>query len=111
LDLEVVLLGSELEGSDFWNGVRTRRVERGAGADWLEGVGVVVQPALVEDRPRMLLAALSAGVPVIATSACDLDGMPGVTIVPYGDPEALREAVEECLGWVSAELHRLANRV
>jgi hypothetical protein len=97
LDLEVVLLGSELEGSDFWSGVRTRRVVPGAG-NWLEGVGVVVQPALVEDRPRMLLAALSAGVPIIATAACGLGGMPGVVTVPYGDTEALQEAVEECLG-------------
>ncbi|HJW39652.1 MAG TPA: VanW family protein, partial [Rhizomicrobium sp.] len=69
LDLEVVLVGSELEGADFWSGVRTRRA---GPANWLDGVTAVVQPALLEDAPRKLLEALASGVPVIATPACGL---------------------------------------
>ena len=96
-DLEVVLLGSELEGDDFWQGIRTRRVARDSGQNWLEGVAVVVQPALVEDRPRLLLAALAAGVPVIATPACGLGDFADVTSVPYGDAEALKVAILQSL--------------
>ncbi len=69
LNLEVVLLGSELEGPDFWSGVRTRKPDP---ADPLAGVCAVVQPVLLEESPRRLLAALARGIPVIATPACGL---------------------------------------
>ncbi len=85
LDLEVVLPGSELEGESFWRGVRTLRPQ----GDWLEGVAAVVQPALVEEKPRRLLAALAAGVPVIATKACGLPEQDGLTLVAMGDAAAL----------------------
>ena len=84
LDLEVVPLGSELEGTNFWAGVRLARVDK---SDWLNGVRLVVQPAIVEQAPRRLLEAIAAGVPVIATAACGLDPQPGLTIVPAGDRE------------------------
>jgi hypothetical protein len=96
-DLEIVLLGSELEGDDFWQGVRTRRVNRDAGQNWLEGVGAVVQPALIEDRPRLLLAALAAGIPVIATSACGLGDLAGVIAVSFGDSAGLKTAIRSAL--------------
>jgi hypothetical protein len=85
LDLEVVLLGSELEGAVFWSGVRTRKPE----TNWLNGVSAVVQPALLEDAPRRLLMALASGVPVIATPACGLPSQPGLTLVPPDDVPAL----------------------
>ena len=90
LDLEVVLAGAELEGAGFWGGVKTRA----AGGDWLDGVAVVVQPAVVEDNPRRLLAALAADVPVIATPACGLNPQPGLTLVPPGDSAALISALK-----------------
>jgi hypothetical protein len=90
LDLEVVLAGSELEGPEFWAGVRTQR----ATADnWLDGVVAVVQPALLEDAPRKLLAALGAGVPVIATKACGLPEQDGLTLVPADNVDALIAAL------------------
>ena len=98
LDLEVVLCGSELEGAGFWDGVRTLHPAPESGGDaWLEGVGAVVQPAIVEDRPRHLLAALAAGVPVIATTACGLSGQDLLTIVPENDPQALIAALRQTL--------------
>ncbi|HVF10645.1 MAG TPA: VanW family protein [Abditibacteriaceae bacterium] len=93
LELEIVLLGSELEGADFWQGVRTRR----GGAHWLSEVAAVVQPALIEEKPRVLLAALAAGVPVVATASCGLAAHPALTLVPHGDEMALQEAVARCL--------------
>jgi hypothetical protein len=90
LDLEVVPLGSELEGAKFWTGVRVVQADE---SDWLNGVRLVVQPAIVEQAPRRLLAALAAGVPVMATAACGLEPQPGLTIVPAGDSEALAAAI------------------
>lgn len=93
LDLEIVLLGSELEGEGFWEGVRTRRVLSDAKEDWRNGIAAVVQPALIEDRPRALLSALSAQIPVIATQACGLGERSGVITIPFGDEEALTAAI------------------
>jgi hypothetical protein len=94
LDLDVMLLGSELEGPGFWDGVR---VHRPADAGWLDRVAAVVQPAHVEERPRHLLAALAAGVPVIATAACGLAPQAGLTLVPVNDPQALRDALRSVI--------------
>jgi hypothetical protein len=87
LGLKVMALGSQLEGPDFWSG--TRLVPPG---DWLTALAVA-QPAIVEDQPRRLLAALAAGVPVIATPACGLDPQPGLVLIPADDPAALIEAL------------------
>ncbi|HEV2186099.1 MAG TPA: glycosyltransferase, partial [Stellaceae bacterium] len=91
LGLEVVLLGNELEGPDFWRGVTVRRPN--GDTDWLAEVAAVVQPAIVEERPRALLAALAAGVPVIATPACGIAAQDGVTLVPASETAALLEAL------------------
>lgn len=87
LDLEVVLLGSDLEGAGFWQGVRTTR-------DIGEGIAAFVQPAFLEDRPRKLLAALASDIPVIATAACGIAPRNGLTLVPAGDVDALIAALD-----------------
>jgi hypothetical protein len=96
LGLEVVLPGNALEGPGFWRGLAVRKPE--LGEDWLAGVAAVVQPALVEERPRHLLAALAAEVPVIATPACGLAAQKGVMLVPPNDRAALIEALKMVLG-------------
>jgi hypothetical protein len=97
LDLEVILAGSALEGAAFWDGVKTVQ----AGEDWLDGAGLVVQPAVVEDSPRRLIAALAAGVPVIATPACGLDPQPGLTLIPPQDAAALIAAIRAQPGFAT----------
>jgi hypothetical protein len=94
LDLEVVLVGSELEGADFWRGVRTGRA---TAETWLEGVTAVVQPALLEDAPRKLLQALASGVPVIATPACGLPPQIGLRLVPADNVVALIAALRQTI--------------
>ncbi|HKD21912.1 MAG TPA: VanW family protein [Rhizomicrobium sp.] len=94
LAIEIVPLGSELEGGDFWSGVRLGRPDA---THWLSGIGAVVQPAVIEESPRRLLAALANGVPVIATRACGLPPQNGLTIVPSGDADALAAAIRSAL--------------
>ena len=89
LDLEVMPLGAELEGDGFWDGVRTL-----APGDWA-GVDAFVQPALAEEQPRRLLAALAAGIPVFASAACGLAPCPGLTLVRADDPADLIAALAE----------------
>jgi hypothetical protein len=90
LNLEVVALGSALEGTDFWHGVRMAAPDR---ENWLNGVAAVVQPAVLEDAPRRLLLSLASGVPVIATRACGLPEQDGLTLVPDGDSDGLIAAL------------------
>jgi hypothetical protein len=86
LGLTVVLSGSELEGEGFWDGVEVIRSES------LDGCFAIAQPAIVEDQPRRLLAALAAGMPILATSVCGIDD--GVITVEPGDVDGLVAAIE-----------------
>jgi VanW like protein/glycosyl transferase family 1 len=94
LDLEIAPLGNELEGKDFWSDTRIVELDRG---NWLNGISLVVQPAIVEQAPRRLLTALAARIPVIATPACGLDPQPGLTLVPPCDSNALAAAISKHL--------------
>jgi len=67
------------------------------GDDWTARADAVVLPAHVEHNPRALLMALAAGIPVICTPACGLDGEDRVHLVPAGDVAALRRAIQEVL--------------
>ncbi|GAB3636073.1 hypothetical protein GCM10027422_16630 [Hymenobacter arcticus] len=93
LRLPLVVAGRATEGAGFWQDVATTP----ACPDALAGVGLVVYPAYVEHQPRLLLRALAAGIPVVATPACGLGPQPGLTLVPAGDYAALRRAVQQAL--------------
>lgn len=94
LDVKLILLGPLIEGAGFWEGFD---VEHGSD-DWLARADLVVLPAFVEHKPRRLLLAAAHGIPVIATSACGIDGVAGIRSLPPGDTDALRIAILEALG-------------
>lgn len=89
LGVDLVAMGSQLEGPGFWDGISLAPAE----PSWMDGADLVVLPAFVENQPRRLLAALAAGLPVIATPECGIVPRPGLTLVPAGDPAALRRAI------------------
>jgi hypothetical protein len=89
LDVRLILLGSIIEAADFWDGFET---ERGP-SDWLERADLVVLPAFVEHRPRRLLFAAAAGIPVIASPACGVSNVAGINVVNAGDERMLRETI------------------
>jgi VanW like protein/Glycosyl transferases group 1 len=86
------VLGSPSDDSQLWRGIASVAHMRWRG-DGLSGARVVVLPAHIEHAPRALLRALAAGVPVVASSACGLVGLPGVREVAAGDVEGLRAAL------------------
>lgn len=92
--LPLVTLGTELEGPTFWSGLPVKPSQN---PNWTENAAIVVQPSLVEDNPRPLLQAISAGVPVICTEQCGVTGLPGVRIVEFGDSAALKQALLSAL--------------
>lgn len=79
LNLELTVLGNELEGDDFWKDVPICKANN---QDCLDQVGLVILPAFVEHNPRILLRAIACGIPVIASSACGLGNLEGVTNIP-----------------------------
>jgi hypothetical protein len=87
LDLEILLVGNDLEGGAFWQGLNVRRVDRDSA--WLDEAAIVVQPALIEEQPRALLAALAAGVPVIASKSCGIPPHRGLTVLDGVEPASL----------------------
>jgi hypothetical protein len=96
--IELCVLGSELEGPNFWAGIK---VQPAHSRDWMDGAAVVVQPALLEDNPRPLLRAIAAGIPVICTAQCGVSGMPGVEVVEFGEPLSLKHAIKDALSRIS----------
>ncbi len=94
LDVRILTLGPYIEAADFWNG---HDVARG-GHQWFAHADLVVLPAFVEHRPRRLLRAAAAGIPVIASAACGVSRVDGITTVEAGDAKALRHAIVSCLG-------------
>jgi hypothetical protein len=94
LDLPIRLCGPVIERPDFWRGFKT---ERHVSGDWLAGARCVVLPSWVENQPRRILEAIAAGIPVVASEACGVSGLDGVTTVRAGDADALRWAIEQVL--------------
>jgi len=80
----------------------TESTNYAGGEDWLADAAAIVLPAWVEHQPRRLLQAVAAGVPVIATTACGLANVPGVTTIPTGNAVALRNAIESVFSGVGA---------
>lgn len=93
LDVKLLTLGPYIESADFWNGLD---VERG-GDDWLERADLVVLPAHVAHQPRRLQIAASKNVPVIASENCGVSGHDGIDVVPTGDADSLRIAIQKCV--------------
>ncbi|MBK9154039.1 MAG: VanW family protein [Chloracidobacterium sp.] len=93
LEVKLVLLGPLIEGAGFWDGFD---IEQGAD-DWLARADLVVLPAHVEHKPRRLLLAAANGIPVIASSACGVEGVKAICVVEPGDPFRLRTAILDAI--------------
>lgn len=100
---ELWISGSELEGASFWSGGTSCR----SGSPALAGIDAVVLPAWIEHQPRALLRAIAAGVPVIASRACGVEGLPGVRTIVAGDVDGLRAALDQLAA--AREPHEVAN--
>lgn len=94
LGLHIVLAGHVIESADFWQGIETAP----AGENWLANAKAVVLPAWIEPQPRRLLRAVAAGIPVIASEACGMSDVAGVTTLPEGDVGALVAALSKVIG-------------
>jgi glycosyltransferase involved in cell wall biosynthesis len=102
LDVKLVILGPVIESPNFWKG---SDVESGTD-DWMSRADVVVLPAFVEHRPRRLIAAAAAGIPVVASKACGVENIPGIRSIAAGDAVILREEILAALSNTLSEKFR-----
>ncbi len=107
LEARVRVLGSPSSDVSLWQGVQVEY--SGYASDWIADADVVVLPAYIEHAPRAALRAVAAGIPVIATPACGLQGLPGVTLVPAGDVAALRAALRQALSMLAGRRNQYDN--
>ncbi len=90
-NVKLILIGAQLEGADFWRGFEVETLN--PNQDWLDAADLVVLPAFVEHKPRRLLQAVAHNVPVVASTACGLANVAGVTNIEAGDVAALRHEI------------------
>lgn len=90
LNVKLITLGACVEDADFWSGFNWEK----GGGDWLGRADLVVLPAFIEHKPRRLLLAAANGVPVIASEACGVENVSGITTIETGDAEILRREIE-----------------
>ena len=87
--------GADIEGDDFW---KDFDVERGNFQNgWLEKADLVVLPSYLETKPRRLLEAAANKIPVIASTACGVENIENIEIVPFGDAENLKLKLQNVL--------------
>jgi glycosyltransferase involved in cell wall biosynthesis len=94
LDVKLLTLGAIIEDPDFWQGFDWEKSDTG---DWLERADLVVLPAFVEHKPRRLLQAAANKIPVIASRACGVENVSGITNVETGNAKILRAEIEKVL--------------
>jgi hypothetical protein len=86
--VQLLAIGPDLECSGLWDGFDIKRI----GPDEL-GMADLVVLAFVEYKPRRLLLAPASGIPVIASTACCLDGVQGVETTDIVDPVMLGDLI------------------
>jgi len=95
LNLPIVIAGRAAEQDDFWKGVVTERFSGN-----LKEIGLVIYPAYVEHQPRLILNAISKGIPVITTSACGIEVAERVKVLKAGDYDGFKR---EVMKWCKSE--------
>jgi hypothetical protein len=93
LNVKLLTLGPNIEGADFWEGFEMTR----GGEDWFDQADLVVLPAFVEHKPRRLLLAAAAGIPVIASSACGVNTVTGIETIEAGNAQQLANAIRKAV--------------
>ncbi len=70
LNLRLAILENNLEGNDFWNGIKVERYTS-VNIPW-DRVAAVIHPACFTSSPRLHLEAVARGIPVIASAGCGI---------------------------------------
>lgn len=94
-NIKLVTLGAIIEDADFWQDFDWEK--RAGGNDWFAEADLVVLPAFVEHKPRRLMQAAAQKIPVIASTACGVENVEGITSVETGNSETLREEILKVL--------------
>lgn len=97
MGFELTVVGSDLEGANFWSGLRVKRSGL-AELSW-HRIHTVLQPAIFEFWPRHLLRAHAGGSRLVISPDCGIeeDRNSGVYHVPFGDTKTAVAIMETLL--------------
>ena len=93
LRLNLTISGRKMEDANFWKDLKTEKFN----GDF-DQIGLVIYPTFIEHQPRLILKAISKGIPIITTMACGLDSSDLVKIVDIGNFEQLKKEVIKLTG-------------
>jgi glycosyltransferase involved in cell wall biosynthesis len=105
LDLELIIVGNDLEDREFWQGYSVSFQSNYQLA--LQQADLVVLPAWIEHQPRRILQAVAAGIPTIVSTGCGLHHLPNVTSIEIGNSHSLRNAIVSQLNFATNDRHFL----
>jgi glycosyltransferase involved in cell wall biosynthesis len=96
LGWRLLVLGTPPSDPQLWSGIDVTYLPHGD-PTWLAHADIVALPAYVEHSPRGLLAAISHGLPVVASRACGLPSSLNPIEVPAGETSSLIAGLRQAL--------------
>lgn len=93
IGFQLVVYGKATENPDFMDGIDFEYSQQNI----FENIGLVILPAYAEHCPRLVLKAISQGIPVIVSDACGIERDTKIDVIPTGDYQALKEKVQQML--------------
>lgn len=93
LNLNLAITGGTIENDNFWGDLQVEKFD----GDF-DQIGLVVHPAYIEHQPRLVLKAISKGIPVIVTTACGLSPSAQVTVIETNNFDLLKNEVYKHTG-------------
>ncbi|MDM1061577.1 VanW family protein [Empedobacter falsenii] len=92
LNLQLVILGRNLEMDNFWQNIQIEKFSEN-----YDEIGLIIYPTIIENQPRQPIKAVSYGIPIITTTACGLQDSENVKVVKLNDYNSLKKEVENYL--------------
>lgn len=89
LKFDLLISGNKFEEENFWENLNVEKFNGN-----FNNIGLILYPTYIENQPRILLQALSRGIPIITTTASGLESSDLVTVIDVGDYNSFKAAVE-----------------
>ena len=93
LDIPITIVGKTLESTNFFDGLDVTF----SSSQSLHEVALVICPAYVENRPKLILKAIASGIPVVISDACGIIPDKKVYAFSAGDYQSMKNLVEQVL--------------
>lgn len=98
LNIPITIVGKTLESPNFFDGLNVSFLA----SQSLQDVALVIYPAYIENRPKLILKAIASGIPVVISDACGITPDEQVYVFPTGDYMLMKNQVEQVLNSINS---------